>query len=261
MVDYSLEAYERYRLRKKAYIDRLSINLKTQCDKYEEIVKNKTEKSQKKIEGEQRRIARMKYALQRETEIFSFLRPRTEKDMDYRLRQFKEFPKKVQETIPDNLYLLFHGTSICNAREIIKSGSLTSSVDRLGFETSYDVENQVSVTTKATLNITIDNYSDLTAEDGFLPAGCIFVLCAKDEKDGSQLLTDNVHFKDEPDKLYAIVTTPENIRNVKEWMNSNGMESSKIHDFNSFINLLKQEKNYSQSLGVSKAADNCSHYK
>lgn len=49
MVDYSLEAYERYRLRKKAHIDKLSINLKTQCDKYEEIVKNRTEKKQKKL--------------------------------------------------------------------------------------------------------------------------------------------------------------------------------------------------------------------
>lgn len=172
-----------------------------------------------------------------------FLRPADEKDMKYRLRQYEEFSKKMKDLLPNDLPLRFHGCPIYTTKHILESGEISSSVDRLGIETSYDTEGQVSVTTKDTLDTTIRGYTHLS--ESFLPAGCVFVLLPKDEldaKSGDSMLMGNVNFKEEPNRLYGIITTPENIERVIQWAKKSGIDASKIYDFDGFAKTFEKQK-------------------
>lgn len=77
-----------------------------------------------------------------------------------------------------------------------------------------------------------------------MPAGCIFVVLPKDDNDresGESLLMGNVNFKEEPSRLYAIITTPENINMVSKWCKENNVDSGKVYDYDSFALLFKQK--------------------
>lgn len=45
----------------------------------------------------------------------------------------------------------------------------------------------------------------------------------------------NVNFKENPDRLNAIITTPENIQKVTQWAQKSGIDTKKIVDFDGFI--------------------------
>ena len=167
-----------------------------------------------------------------------FIRPSSKEDIEYRQKQYDEYDKKIKEIVPDDLHLCFHGCPIFAAKHIIEDGELSSSVDRLGRATSYDVEDQVSVTTKNTIETTLRGYAGLNGNFE-LPAGCIFAILPKNEEEikssESSMLIGNVPFKDNPERLYSIITTPENIEKVSEWAKNANIDLSKIHDYDSFI--------------------------
>ena len=68
----------------------------------------------------------------------------------------------------------------------------------------------------------------------------------------------NVSFKENPERLYAIITTPENIERVTEWVENANMDVSKIHDFEGFIQEMgKQKMQFSeQEIGKSTIKHN-----
>ena len=172
-----------------------------------------------------------------------FIRPANIEDIEYRTRQYKEFSEIIEEFLPDDLPLRFHGCPIYNAKKIIESGEISASSDRVGFNTSYDVTGQISVTTKYSLPITVQSYAGLMGNYN-MPAGCIFVVLPKDDNDresGESLLMGNVNFKEEPSRLYAIITTPENINMVSKWCKENNVDSGKVYDYDSFALLFKQK--------------------
>ena len=78
-----------------------------------------------------------------------------------------------------------------------------------------------------------------------LPAGCIFVLHPKNEQEVESsecLLIGNVNFKENPDRLFAIITTPENVELVKEWGRASNVDSNKVHDYENFKNLFDRDE-------------------
>jgi hypothetical protein len=178
------------------------------------------------------------HALLHEKDTEEFLRKPEQTDIEYRFDVMDNWPKKVAECIPEELPLRFHGCPIYTARAILSSGEISSSVDRLGFETSYDVSGDVSVSMAENVRITTDSYTDLSAENLCIPGGCVFVLLPKDQMDadaGNSLLMGNVSITAEPDRLVSIVTTPENIARVSEWANAAGIPTDKVVDFSSFL--------------------------
>lgn len=214
-------------------------------EKYTQIEESDIDRKEVKLQVAQKKITRLEQNLLGLEEQLEFLRPANEDDIEYRKRQEKEFARKMKDLIPEELPLRFHGCPIYTAKHIIESGELSSSVDRLGYETSYDAEGQISVTTKDSLDITIYSYSKLY-EDLNLPAGCVFVLLPEDERDaesGQSLLMNNVNFKENPDRLYGIITTPENIEKVQEWGEQNGINlDGKIYDYDGFAQSFEKEK-------------------
>lgn len=238
-----LEEFEKRRNNLIRYKITLEENLKKAIDKYNSIESSEIDKKEARLKIAQKTISSRKNALVQIEDQLEFLRPSDEKDMEYRLRQYDEFSKKMKDLIPENLPLRFHGCPIYTAKHIIESGEISSSVDRLGVETSYDTEGQISVTTKDTLDTTIQGYTHLS--ENFLPAGCVFVLLPKDEQDakaGDSMLMGNVNFQQEPNRLYGIITTPENIERVSQWAKLSGIDLSKIHDFDEFAKSFERQK-------------------
>lgn len=173
-----------------------------------------------------------------------FLRPRDKTDIEYRLKVQNELASLILDNTPNGLPLRFHGTSIYNAEHIIKDGELSSSVDRLDIETSYDLSGQISVTKPDTVRTTL-SYADSITENYQLPAGCIFVMLPKSAEDaqrGDSMLMSNVSFKENPQKLFAVLASPEMLSKVKEWMTQSGLDAHKVFDHFAFIDQLKQVK-------------------
>ena len=172
----------------------------------------------------------------------SFLRPRQQEDIEYRNRQYYSFSDEIKKWIPSNAPLRFHGCPIYTAKEIIESKEISSSVDRLGIMTSYDSSGQISVTTSDTISTTTKSYAGLLDNEYFLPAGCIFVVLPINEEDakaGSSMLMGNVNFTEAPDRLIAIISTPENMDRLTYWTTENNIDSEKVFTYDGFIEHLK----------------------
>ena len=226
-------------------------------EKYEKIKSDSTiDRKELRLEIAQKTINTKKNALEQIENQLEFLRPSSQEDMNYRLKQYNEFSKQVKSEVPDDLHLCFHGCPIYVAKQIIKDGEISSSVDRIGSETSYDVSDQVSVTTKNTIETTVQGYTGLTGNYN-LPAGCIFVILPKDESEikssETSMLIGNVSFKENPERLYSIITTPENIEKVTEWAEKANIDLSKIHDFEGFIQEIGKQKTQFSDQEIGKA--------
>lgn len=161
-----------------------------------------------------------------------FLRPPSEADIEYRRRVERELPERIRSVVSPDSSLRFHGCPLATARDIIESGELSSSADRLGFESSLDGSGTISVTTRDTIKETLDTYSDLYADSCCTPAGCVFVLHA-DPGEGPAKI-GNVYFRERPDKLRAIMTSDENLERVREWVKAKGIDPDKVVEFFSF---------------------------
>lgn len=218
--------------------------LRTEIEKYEKLKNAEVDKKEQRLEIAAKKVATRMYALEQIKDQISFLRPSSKEDIEYRLRQYDEFSRKMRTCIPDDLPLRFHGCPIYTAKHIIESGELSSSVDRLGIETSYDVAGQISVTTKNSLETTVQNYAGLNGNYE-LPAGCIFVLLPQNDLDaesGKSMLMNNVSIRKEPERLFAIITTPENYERLSEWCKNYNIEEEKIYAYDGFEMLFRKNK-------------------
>jgi exonuclease VII small subunit len=158
----------------------------------------------------------------------NYLRPEKEDDMLYRIKQYNEFSERVAE-LPNSLPLWFHGCPIYTAQKILEDGEITSEYSRLGF--GHD---NVYLTTKDVIDVTVKKYINLL--DFTLPVGCIFVLNLGNFNQ-SEILVDKVDFRQNPDQLFSIVTSLENIDMLKEWARENNVDLTKILDFENFLEL------------------------
>ena len=195
------------------------------------------------IRGYQNMLRDKEYELKAYEEKSSFLREPTKEDISYRWQQCEGFSQKVAQYADENEMLCFHGTDIFGAKHIIESGKISSGADRLGHATSFDPPGKISVTNKDTVDTSVKNYMSLIG-DFLYPAGCLFVVKPKDKPEYDKLsssgwMIDNVDFKENPDRLVAIVTTPENIERVSQWAGKGGIDSSKVMLFEKFVERCK----------------------
>ena len=162
-----------------------------------------------------------------------FLRLGTDEDIAYRKRQYKNFIKNINKTVPDDLPLCFHGCPIYSARSILVNGKIFPTVNKINIDSG-----QFGITTKKDAFLSLRRYIDILNFN--MPAGCIFVILARpQDKKVRLLLMDSIDLKTEPDRLVAIITTPENITRVKKWASIGGIASTKVFDFDTFITTLQ----------------------
>lgn len=172
-------------------------------------------------------------------------RPRQTEDITYRDWARENLGPAIREATPTGLPLRFHGAPIYAARDIIASGGISSSVDRLGIETSYDVADQISVTTPDSIEVSLDSYTGLSQDNYFTPAGCLFAVLPATHEDVEagkvSMLMGNVDFKEHPEQLVGIMTTPENVNRVKEWTNIAGLDPNLVVEFKEFPEALQAQ--------------------
>lgn len=148
------------------------------------------------------------------------------------------FCQQLRQILPKDCELCFHGCKeIYRVEEILKSGNISSTVDRFEYQTSMDTDDVVSVTTLASLDVTIGGYAGLDHSTAS-PAGAVFVLHPKDEEEiasSKNMVIGNVDFRENPERLVSIMTTSENQETVKNWCRENGFSDSVVCTFNEFL--------------------------
>ena len=185
---------------------------------------------------------RWRYCIEEEQLALKFIRPNNPNDIEYRIYQYREFTNNLQAIISKNLDLRFHGTPIYFAEQIIKTKTITSSADRYnGYIKSTDRRGEFSASSIRKLRDTISFFSDIQGYQRSLPCGCIFALFPKGPEDNEKLnLMQNVDFNKNPEQLYGVFTTPENIERVSVWMQEAGLDTSKVYTFESFLEQVKE---------------------
>lgn len=182
-------------------------------------------------------------------DIIEFMRPSNDKDINSRLRIYKEFPKVIDETFPDGFPIVFHGTNnIGTVREILKTGGLLTPEQRNESRTSF--ASAIDVTYKSNILVSCE-FAD-AGSGSFLPYGAIFAFKPKEDEIERVISTgqssevaqgvDGVSFRDQPQRLYGIITTPENIEKVKEWCEQYGIDSKKVFTHSKFNEKFKDLK-------------------
>ncbi len=177
-----------------------------------------------------------------------YLRPKNFEDITYRQNISENFPLWASAHILDEIKLLFHGTTLANSERILASGKITSGKDRWTIHTSGDEAGEISVVTKDCLGVPLNGHADFVETykeyEWYVPAGCLFVL-KSDTKTYNQAQkrgrAPNVYLRKNPEQLYAIVTTPENLDRVKWWMQKNNFDPKKVFDFNLFKEKIEED--------------------
>lgn len=185
---------------------------------------------------------RWRYHIEEENLALKFIRPNSQSDIEYRINQYNEFTEKLQSVISKNLDLRFHGTPIYFAEQIIKTKTITSTADRYnGFIKSTDRNGEFSASSVQTLGDTIKLFSDIQAYYRSLPCGCIFALFPKGPEDNEfPNLMKTIDLSQNPEQLYGVFTTPENIDRVSTWMQEAGLDASKVYTFESFLEQVQE---------------------
>ena len=183
----------------------------------------------------------------------SYKRPINKQDVRYRKIVQVTFEKRLKEVIPDDCTLCFHGTPIWNAKEIIQSGNISALVDRVGQgDNIIPNPGKISVSTIHNVWFTIKNHADLWNYE--YPAGCIFVVKPRDKEEirssTEENIINNIYFTQDPERLTAIITTPENIELVKKWLEESSLKinSNIVVDYDEFVRIMTDE--YDKSKGV-----------
>jgi len=173
------------------------------------------------------------------------LRPSSAEDVTYRLRVFKTLADHIKDAVPTDSPIRFHATSLPASENIIQDGELSSSVDRTGRASSYDVAGQLSVTMPQDVQISVVRLG-LADRNFCLPTGCLFMLMPKDKEEaaaGTHQLMDNVYFKDHPEQFVGILTSDENLPSVREWLSKAKMDPALAQEFSKGVALLKDAQN------------------
>ena len=226
-------------LKVKSNYERLEKSVSVDIKKYEELLNNESNELKKSVYKST--IIRRKNYLKDIKNILNNIREPMIEDIEYRKNIMDNYASDIEKYVPEDLHLCFHGCPIYTAKEIIEDKSISSSVDRIGTETSYDTSNQVSVTTKDTIITTLDGYSDIHSLNYTIPCGVIFVINPKDDSEiqsSKGMIIANVDLNDK-NRLYAILSTPENIDKLKEWCNNSHLDINLVKTFDQFINQYK----------------------
>lgn len=187
--------------------------------------------------------ARWLYSLYEAERKGKFIRANDPEDVEYRKRQLETFCIRLQSLITETSELRFHGTPIYFAEEIIRHGNISSTADRFGgYIRSTDLPGEISVSDINKLSRTLDFFMDMTAYDRCLPCGCLFVLRGNDQsaEQREASVMNAVDFFEDPDRLAAVVTTPENQKRVKCWMKISDLPDELVCTFDEFLESIQK---------------------
>ena len=171
-----------------------------------------------------------------------YIRPNNRDDIEHRNYQYQEFTTRLQSVTCMALDIRYYGATIYNAEQIIKSKSIKPMPDSENEYTQFtDVSGQIPASTIQNLYKIIDYHSDIKAYERSLPCGCIFAIFPKGIQDyQSQDYINAVDFGQNPERLFGIITTPENNELVKKWMEEENLNPEQVYTFEEYISLVQE---------------------
>lgn len=177
----------------------------------------------------------------------TFMRPNTREDIAERKAVFVNFANDVLAVDPvGELDLRFHSTTLATTKDIIQSGGLISSVDRLdGFLETTNYSNEISVSEIQNIQYSINYWTDIEGYSGCRPCGCMFVLQPRSQEEADMIpgrQMHNVLFHEHPEQLVAIATTSENVGRVQAWLRENGLSEDIVCRFDELAAVLTIKK-------------------
>ena len=239
-----IEEYQKKIINLSSLEEKQKQNLEKAKQRYEEIKNNPNiDKKELRLNIALKGVLRASRVLERTLEERLYLRIGNDEVEKEKNDIYENFTRELRNNNNLDPDLCFHGCrDIATVLKIIESGELSSSSDRLGYETSYDVEDQVSVTTLESLDITIQGYTGLNNSSSSR-AGAVFVVTPKNEDEiesSRRLLIGNVDFKNNPDRLVSIITTKENKPLLVEACTLSGIDVSKVYTFSEYLEYAKR---------------------
>lgn len=180
-----------------------------------------------------------------------FMRPNTKDDWAERKAAYETFAGEVLAVDPEGaLDLRFHATTLVATKDILKSGGLISSVDRMdGFMETTNMSNEISVSEIQNIQYSLRYWMDMgiSGDNGCRPCGCMFVVQPRTQEEADMISNrqmHNVYFKRNPEQLVAIVTTSENVERVQNWVQecSCGLARNVVCTFADFPRVLEWKK-------------------
>lgn len=176
----------------------------------------------------------------------SCMRPNNNDDLNERHDIMVNFPKLVNETIPDDVPMVFHGNNnIEIVKQIISSGGLYTPEERGVDFKSFAT--QIDVTYKSNIRVSCEFADSSTIS--FMPYGAIFAFYPKEHEYEKVLKTgensevfggvESIDFKD--DRFVGIITTNENLETLKLCFDTNQLDSNKVFTHKQFINFCKEK--------------------
>lgn len=155
-----------------------------------------------------------------------------------------EFPDKLKAVLPPDFDLRFHSTSIGFTKQIIESKSISSTPFRFdGYIKNSDGIDNISASNREDISRTIHFYAGLREYQRCLPAGCVFALLPKDQADiemSSRNEMGRIDFSQNPQQIFGIFTTPENIKRVKEWMREAELDPELVYTYEEFLQAVEE---------------------
>lgn len=199
------------------------------------------------IDGARQDYIKWQQIRQKAEKELVFMRPNKQADIAERKAAFVNFAQKVLAVDPEGeLALRFHSTTLAATKDIIESGGLISSVDRLdGFLETTNYSNEISVSEIQNIQYSINYWTDIEGYHGCRPCGCMFVVQPRTQEEANMIAGRQMHnvlFHEHPEQLIAIVTTSENVEKVKGWLREVGLFVDDVYRFDEFAAALENIK-------------------
>lgn len=206
-------------------------------DTHPQLKQEALHKLQAEINSLDNRIHRLELEL-------NIIRPENQRDMNYRNHLKQDFAMQLNALAVYFPELRFHASNIIASLEIITSKQISSSGERGLGQSSFDLNGQISVTGPDGVQLSINDY--LGIKDKMLPLGCMFVILPKDNNDAHSVrsfLMGSLKLTNDADKkrLVAVLTSPENLKQVRTVLENSGFDKSLAMEFFAFINHLKNK--------------------
>ncbi|MBR1841516.1 MAG: hypothetical protein IJ778_05255 [Alphaproteobacteria bacterium] len=252
----NFQNYKNFRRKNEFNLQKEILEYQNEADEYQ------AQGDQWSVNEIQKSIKQTEDTLQRHKDLSQYVREPTLEDYAYRRDQYANFAKTIQQFVSEDELLCFHGTNIAATKHILESGTVSSGASRLGYHTSFDAKGAISVTSINMVDTSVQSYMNLI-NDMYLPAGCLFVMKAKDaeeyESTVSRMSIKDVDFKSSPDRLVAVVTTPENVERVSAWAQKGGVDMVKVMTFEGFVNNC-QRSHHEKISGLRRSSSKVSEY-
>ena len=235
---------EKFEVIRNNFINNYNAHLAQLNKLNEQLLQAKSDNDIRKVNVFSHRVESINKNLNNLKNIIDNMRLNSEEDLNERLLIRENYGKLINDIVPDDIPLVFHGNNnIETVKQIIMSGGLLTPEER--GEDFKSFATQIDVTAKSNISVSLD-FAD-SSVNSFLPYGALFAFLPKEHEKDKVLKTgdstevfggvESVRFDE--DRFLGIITTNENINKLKKVMEDNHLDPNKVFTHDQFLEFCK----------------------